>query len=324
MKWILLILNLFPMAAMTQDKVLIVEGSSPHLYLNHTVQARENFYSIGRMYNLNPKEIAPFNNIQMTKGLNPGQVLKIPLIEANFIQKNQATAGEVLLPVYYNVKEKEGLYRIGINHNKLSVESLKKLNNLKSEEVDAGAGLVVGFLRVKKEQVWNLTGRDNQIKENKKINNEPVDTVKATNEFRNVKEEAKIIVKEEEKKENVPVITQVNNAERTDFGGGFFKELYDQQVNTNTTMEGSGTSGVFKSKSGRNDGKYYCLFNNTVPGTIIKITNSSTGKSVYVKVLDQMPDIKQNNGLLIQVSNAAADQLGAGENNFKCTINYSK
>ena len=312
------------MAAMTQDKVLVVEGSSPHLYLNHTVQARENYYSIGRMYNLNPREIAPFNNIQMSKGLNPGQVLKIPLVEANFIQKNQAAAGEVLLPVYYNVKEKEGLYRIGINHNKLSVESLKKLNNLKSEEVNAGAGLVVGFLRVKKEQARNLTARDNQIKEDKQVNNEHVDTIKARNDFPKVKEEAKIIVKEEVKKENVPVIPQVNKAEGTDFGGGFFKELYDQQINTKTTVEGSGTAGVFKSKSGRIDDKYYCLFNNSLPGTIIKITNSSTGKSVYAKVLDLMPDIKQNNGLLIQVSNAAADQLGAGEINFKCTINYSK
>jgi rare lipoprotein A (peptidoglycan hydrolase) len=61
------------------------------------------------------------------------------------------------------------------------------------------------------------------------------------------------------------------------------------------------------------------------PGTIVKITNNANGKSIYAKVLDLMPDIKQNNGLVICVSNAAADVLGVTENSkLDCTLNYSK
>jgi hypothetical protein len=82
---------------------------------------------------------------------------------------------------------------------------------------------------------------------------------------------------------------------------------------------------LFKSTSGWHDGKYYCLHNMATPGTIVKITNNANGKSIYAKVLDIMPDIKQNNGLIICVSNAAADVLGVTENSkLDCTLNYSK
>ena len=331
MKWILAILNLFPLAALTQDKVLTVEGTTPYLFLNHTVQAKENFYSIGRLYNTDPKGIAPFNKIEMSKGLNPGQVLRIPLSENNFVQKNSAGPGEALIPLYYTVKEKEGLYRIGLNHNKISADALQKLNNLSSEAVNLGAELVVGFLKVKKGQSQLLTGIRNQINEkrvpevvkNNSVIIEPVVNKPSGKEVHVVKTEVKLdpVVNAEEKKDS----TVANNrALLQHFGGGFFKDLYTRQTSGKDTIGGSGTAGVFKSKSGRSDGKYYCLFNNASSGTIIKVTNMVTGNTVFAKVLDGMPDIKQNNGLLIQVSNAAADELGAGENNFKCTISYLK
>ena len=82
--------------------------------------------------------------------------------------------------------------------------------------------------------------------------------------------------------------------------------------------------GVFKSTSGWTDGKYYCLHNTAKTGSIIKVTNPANGKSVYAKVLDVIPDIKKNSILLIRLSNAAADELGVGEANFNCTLNYSK
>jgi DNA topoisomerase VI subunit B len=86
----------------------------------------------------------------------------------------------------------------------------------------------------------------------------------------------------------------------------------------------TGRAAIFKSNSGWEDGKYYCLHNAASPGTIVKITNSSTGKSVYAKVLDVMPDIKQNEGVLIRLSNAAAAELGQEGSRFDCTLSFSK
>lgn len=44
----------------------------------HTVGAKESLSSIGRMYEVNGRVLANYNNIEYEKGINIGQVLKIP------------------------------------------------------------------------------------------------------------------------------------------------------------------------------------------------------------------------------------------------------
>ncbi len=343
MKRILILVICLPFFAVAQDRSLMVEGVSPDLYLNHTVVAKENFYSIGRLYNVSPKEIAPFNKINMEKGLNAGQILKIPLNKTNFSQNGTTADDEVLVPLYYTVKEKEGLYRVGVNHDKASVETLQKWNGLTTVAVSKGTKLIVGYLKVKKEQSAFASKAVNTKTEDKNTTavnppekkpamenkDEAKPVVTEQSPVKNENKEKPVVTKVEKKntenqeKENEPVIKPVTNF-GTDFNGGIFKNLFVSQTKDNDIIKEDGMSGVFKSTSGWKDGKYYCLHNNAPAGTVIKITNAVTGKSVYAKVLDVMPDIKQNSGLLIRISNAAADELGAGENNFNCTINYSK
>ena len=139
-----------PFFAAAQDK-LFVEGVSPGLYLTHKVAPKENYYSIGRIYNVSPKDIAPFNNLQIEKGLNLGQTIKIPLSSSNFYQSGNAAADEIFVPVYHKIKEKEGLYRVAKNHNDLPLATLKKWNNITGDAVSNGVQLVVGYLKVKTE-----------------------------------------------------------------------------------------------------------------------------------------------------------------------------
>ena len=258
MKRILFLLIGMPFFVQAQGPVLVVEGTSPNLYISHTVAAKENFYSIGRMYNASPKEIAPFNKISMEKGLNPGQVLRIPLGKANFSQDNKKAADEVLVPVYHTVKEKEGLYRIGINNNKLPVATLKKWNNLKSDEVNIGANLIVGYLKVKKAQSA-LAGKAPEKVADPKIVTKAPETQPVIVETPVVKTEEKTQPAPEEKKEveikepvkpkEEPVVKPITNF-GTDFNGGIFKSLFESQTNGNTIESQEGMAGVFKSTSG--------------------------------------------------------------------------
>ena len=130
MKRLLIVLLSVPLFVLAQNKPLVIQGVSPNLYVNHTVTAKENYYSIGRIYNISPKEIAPFNNVAMEKGLSLGQALKIPLLAANFVQTGNAAADEVLIPVYHIVEGKESFYRMSVNYNKLPVETLFSLHDM--------------------------------------------------------------------------------------------------------------------------------------------------------------------------------------------------
>ncbi len=345
MKRLLIVLFSIPLIVSAQNKPLVVEGVAPNLYINHLVVPKENYYSIGRIYNISPKEVAPFNNLVMETGLPLGQTLKIPLTASNFLQSGTPAADEVLVPVYHTVEGKEGLYRISVNYNKLPMEKLKQWNNLKGDVVSNGTKLIVGYLKVKKE----LSPLANMAKA-KPADAVVIKTVEPTNKTVVVKEQPKAVVTSEPLaavkqsvlvketppvikkepvvtaavKEEVPVKKVVVATGAKSFGGGAFKSDYEKQTQNSDVAGETGEAAVFKSTSGWEDGKYYCLHNSSTPGTILKVTNTSTGKSIYAKVLDVIPDIQQNTGLLVRVSNSAAEELGAGNTKFVCSLSYSK
>lgn len=326
-----IVLLFFASALPAQDRTLIAEGASPNLYILHKLEAKENYYSVGRMFNVAPKEIAPYNNLDFEKGLNLGQVIKIPLTQNNFLQGEAVKNNEALIPVYHIVKAKEGLYRVSINYNKAPLELLKKWNHLSSDAVSNGTRLIVGFLKVQKD-VSPLAQKGNMVKqvainsENKKSKPDapkeiiPVEKNSSAEKKQDTIREIKPVIKDQTSNNNVQVTrTNIN------FNGGSFKSLYeDQQHHGKASVTENGLSGVFKSTSGWKDGKYYCFHNTAQPGTILKITNSANGKSIYAKVLDLIPDINQNAGLILQVSNSAAEELGITNNKFDCSIDYSK
>ena len=348
MKRLLIILLLSPLLTIAQKKTLLVEGVYPNLYLNHTSAAKENYYSIGRLYNISPKEIAPFNQLELEKGLTLNQVIKVPLTATNFSQASDAAADESLVPVYHTVKEKEGLYHIATTYNKLPVATLKQWNNIKGDAVAKGTKLIVGYLKVKTAlSAFSgqakivapapvvVTPAPSPAKEIVKptVAAEPLPVVKIPVKEKiivpaPVKENVPpVVVAEPVKKETTPAVkTNAATASTTgrSFNKAYFKPDYEKQIKQTSIVTENGNAATFKSTSGWEDGKYYCLHNTASPGTIIKITNTTTGKTVYAKVLDVIPDIRQNNDLLIRLSNAASEELGAGENKFYCTLEFSR
>jgi hypothetical protein len=274
----------------------------------------------------------------MDKGLAIGQKLKVPLNAQNLAQSGQPAGDEAFIPVYHTVKEKEGLYRIGQSFNKVSVDQLKQWNRMKSDDVTIGSNLIVGYLRVKKD-LSPLAGAAVQVPSAPvaKTNTQPAETqvnkpadkpapvtkpatppaeTKTTTPPVTTVPENKPAEKATEKPvETKPAVTPPPvttttappiRTEATAAEGAFATAFRDQQKGN---VQVTGVAGVFKSTSGWKDGKYYVLMNKVVPGTIVKITSVSTSKSVYAKVLGEIPPGKENEGLLIRLSNAASAQL---------------
>lgn len=320
-KLLVFIFTFYNLSILTaQQNQLVIAGAKPSFYLVHKVLPKENFYSIGRLYNVSPKEIAPFNNIDLAKGLSLGQVVKIPLAATNFTQTGEAAgATEALIPIYHIVGAGETLSKVASMYGASSA-NIKKWSNLKSDAVVKGGKVIVGYLKVSKE----LSAFAN--KGIKTVVLQPVN-----GSAPNVATEPKDVVVKE-KKTDAPVekavakVTEPAKSVSTNgsTNGGFFKSLYEEQKTNKTESVESGTSGVFKTSSGWQDAKYYCFSNTAPQGTVVKVTSYLTGKTIFAKVLDQIPDIKQNTGLILQLSNAAAQELGVSEGKFECSVAYYK
>jgi LysM repeat protein len=320
---------------------LQVQGISPNLYLVHTVVSKDNWYSIGRLYNLSPKELAPFNDLPMDKPLEIGQQIRIPLRSENFSQDNQKGADEVFVPVHYVVKEREWMYRVSQNNNKVPAEKLEQWNNITNNDIKPGMELIVGYLKVKSSQsalasqatavrtappvVKNVEPGQKTSEpavvhktEDKSLDQQKEkvqDVVKTESPKVENKIEDKPIV--ENKSPDKPEVKPVVSQPQVDNKGGFFKSQYGE-----TGKAAMGPAGVFRSTSGWQDGKYYALMNNIPVGTIIKVANPSNGKAVYAKVLGSLPDMKESAGLTLRLSDAAATELGLAASKFPVSVRY--
>lgn len=308
-------------AAYSQAGQLTIEGSPGKFYLSHTVIAKENWYSIGRLFNCPPHDIASFNDLNFDKPLEVATVIRIPLNASNFDQKDVKSAGESLIPIYHVVEDKEWMFKVSSIYNDVPVTSLEKWNKIKRDDVKKGTSLIVGFLKVKTDLSPLAMG----------VSSNPAGAISAapiksadpvSNQTTSVQTPAKPAIATATNMTANSVIPasnppeRVNNYALTHSNGGFFSIDY-----TGMGKSASGTAGTFKSTSGWTDGKYYALMNGVAVGTIVRIT-AANAKTVYAKVLGQLPDMKESAGLLIRISNAASAELGLGDGKFQVDIKY--
>ena len=363
---LLVCITSFSVCLSAQSEQLIIKTSSKGYYVEHKVTAKENFYSIGRSFNVHPKHLALFNSLDMSRGLSIGQTIKIPLSDTNYSHKSDFGT-----PVYYITGSNETVYNISTNNGVL-MERLRKWNQIADDKFPAGSKLIVGFLFNSTQQGIAVANPKKEIVVDKR---KPDSTKSAVAKSENVVNEPRkeeIKKEEEPKKEDVTKIkpgpakkkvakedlqkneqgiqgkedvTQIEQApakkevvkedlrkneqvtEAKDgqkSTQGYFRTLFEQQVKQQPiSKEQTVTSGIFKTASGWSDTKYYLLMDGIEPGTIVRITNPTNNKIIYAKLLGEMNGLKQNQGLNIRISNAAASALDVSETDkFIVKLNY--
>jgi hypothetical protein len=320
-----LFLSLFVSA---QD--LEIKSGPKGLYVVHKVAPKEGLFPLGRMYNVHPRHIANFNGIDFNKGLAIGQQINIPLTDTNF--KREVNTG---VPIYYKPGSNESLANISVKY-KAPINSLRGWNRLNDDNVSANSKIIVGFLVTNelKDRVVTITPRVEESVSNvkkadaqkKAVETEVKGPESKKEEPKKVEVKAKkeppVIVKEEPKKTE-PVAVKQPEALNND-GTGYFKNNFYQQVKASPlSKEQTVTSSIFKTMSGWQDGKYYLLINGVEPGTIVKLTNPSNSKVVFAKVLYAMDKIRENQGVDVRISDAAAASLAINETDkFILKVNY--
>jgi LysM repeat protein len=311
---------------------------------SHTVGPKETFYSIGRDYQVHPRELAEYNKMDLAKGLSIGQVIKIPTVKKmKPVEKTTVAQAPVLTPIYHTLKKQENLFQVRMQYNKVPMDSLKKWNNLTSDNVKEGTRLIVGYSTTATASNPTPKAENTKAPDPVKIvepvpATQPVIAEKKETETKITPETISNPVAETTEKavassttdsskvnftenpivENNPA-PQATQEKEINLEEGFFKSQYSIDK---ATHEEKGAAASFKSTSGWDDGRYYCLHNNAPVGSIIKITNNANQKSAYAKVLDGIPDLDANKNILVRISKAMAEKLGITSENTEVSIRY--
>ena len=109
-------------------------GSSSN-YITYTVKKGDDLYSLAKRYKTTVNAIKEINN-KVNNNLSIGEVLKIPTVLVDETDLNNTVYNE------YVVKKGDNLYSIADKFN-ISVDDIKKINNLKGNALTIGQTLII-------------------------------------------------------------------------------------------------------------------------------------------------------------------------------------
>jgi len=254
--------------------------------ISYTVQSNSSMPAIADQFHVSASDLIKINNHNASNILPTGTVVNVPVTS---ILKSSCV--DDCLEVFYEVKAREGLYRVGKNFGYQNAAIIKQLNSLRSESLDIGQLLLVGY--VPKSAFTAAV-----VKQDSLTNNKAVAESKPA-------EPAFIAIKKTES--STPAVVDTINLQYR--GEGFFKEAYEAGA-WNALLHAS----IFKTEAGWTDGKFYVLTDQAPVGKVVKVQHSITGAVVYAKVLGELPKMPKKDQVQIRLCSAAAATLGVPEN----------
>ncbi len=325
MKWSMLILVLslcysLEVNAGVRDS-LRLEFQNGKALVFHQVEAKETLFSLSRRYHTSVAAIQKLNNLQ-NNDLALGSILKIPF--GNTI-KHQVSAGETL----YSVAQKF----------KVSTQQLKSWNHLATDQVSIGTVLYVGM---DKPQPTNDPSSTMAVSSTSRS---AYHVVTAKETLYSIAQKYQLTVVE---------LQQMNGLEGYNVGIGDTLSLASKAsmksktaaVNVVQTSEqpedsqeeveasplpvtkNTGPVKAVKEKGiasvfpDNNTKKYLALHRSAPVGTIMQVRNEMTNLTVFVRVVGRLPNTGENTNVLLKLSQAAQQGLGALDNRFRVEISY--
>jgi LysM repeat protein len=288
------LLSLSTFASSFKDSIGVETLSGKKVIL-YKIEPKDNYYSLGRKYGVSPKKIMDFNkSIPLTIGI----IIRIPT-EMNLIKAESTPSepvGKTIEPTLHKVTKKETLYSISALYG-MKVADLEKLNNLKSPALSIGKVL--------------------KVIDNRPENTKPLAKSEETKIEEPKSEETKIESKEAPKPQ--PVITE-EKTESDSTENNTVKEIPRNKYGI-TELEEKGTA-VWIDDKNLDATKSYALHRTAPVGTVIKITNPMSGRSVFAKVVGRFTENETTKDVIIVITKAAAEAIGVIDKRFYVNIGY--
>ncbi|WP_232456827.1 DPBB and LysM peptidoglycan-binding domain-containing protein [Pedobacter psychrophilus] len=271
-----------------------VENLNGKKLILHKVEPKQTYYAIGRRYGVSPQVIMEYNK---NASLQPSEIIKIPtqipfnspptVFTSTPPKKDKET--DKTKEITHKVTAGETLYSIASKYN-MRVDDLKLLNDLKSSSLTIGQKLKV-------------------------ISNEKVSLTQEVE----VNDKGKPQVVIEKKPEYKPVNpNKIKYLDSTDSQSSV--EIPKNRYGI-TAMNDKGLA-VWIDDNNLDATKSYALHRTAPVGTVIKITNPMTSRSVFAKVVGRFTENETTKDVIIVVTKATADAIGALDKRFLVNITF--
>lgn len=286
---------------------LFVSSREDSWILEHRARKGETIFLLSRRYHVPAAMLASANKLGYQDVLKDNTLIVVPLGAYN-LQNDASGHSADVRPLYYKVQGADNLYRISRNAG-VPQRRIQVWNNMTDNEVEPGQVLQVGWLLYDATQTATTSpaspGTQSGTSKPPVVPATPVPRIPAT------VPDTTIAKAGDTTADSMVVISPM-------------EQLYlDQTANEQNVVTEKGAAAFFNMSAAAAKGTYYAFHNNASKGTIIKVHNPGTGKTVFVKVLGPLPGTKQYANAVIGISGAARAALGVREMKAWCVLSYA-
>jgi LysM repeat protein len=298
-----------------------IEKIAGKIYVLHEVEEKETLYSISKRYKVSIDDIVGANPAAEF-GLDIGVILKVPVTSGLTDDKGRIT---------HEVLPGQTLYSISRQYN-VAPEDIKKWNRISTNLLDIGQKLVIvpPEKPMEEDTSENVSGEGyvyHQVAEGETLYSlarqydVPLETLREWNDL-NVNDIAigdSLIVEKAITKDG----SSNKDPDETAASGVIYAEsglpMARENINFDEVVE-RGLAEVIEGSS--SNSKYLALHRTAETGTIMRVRNEMNGQEVFVRIIGKLPDTGANRNILLKISRAAYEQLGAIDARFRVTISF--
>jgi len=304
LKYLFPILLMIPSAAAfaQSDSLFIVSHQDKWVIRHKVTPADKDVFKLARRYYAPPAMIAEVNGVAVQQDLRPNTTALIPVGAYNLLNTKPTTADA--RPLYYRVAN-ESVDKLA-RTLRISKYKLQEWNPSSEGSFRRGQVVTIGWVRY--DQMLSNVAPHEKSAGASKIK---VDDYDASNGRR--RNEPEYIY--------IPVPdTAKMPADTMSEGQRLFA---DQTQNGVVVVEEKGTAAFFPRAGKSENGIYFAFHNVARRGTIIRIYNPGTDKTVYAKVIGKIPTRDIFHNALLGLSADAKAELETGGEKVWCEISYA-
>ncbi len=289
-----------------KDTVIIQVTEAGQKIFQHKIESGQTLYSLSKFYGLDVYSIYDFNPWLKNKVLSVRDLVKVPIGDKLIHTNHPGEHMENFAPVYYQVKQKDNLFRIARRYFDIPIELVKIRNSIEDTHLAIGQYLLIGW-----------------------ISTEGANRHKASVDEKIALEQPQDIAHQEEEE----VIPEPNAPLKVDEAEGTTEEngnIRTENAELKDEFEIPEIEFVYKEQRGiavwnKEIGHMtdlYALHRDAPVGSTLEITNPMIDKTIYAKVIDHMPTNMYPHQVCIVVSPAIANLLGAVDSRFFVKVRY--
>lgn len=312
-------------------------------YIIHRVEPKETFYSIARRYQITIDDIKK-HNPELSAGLRMYDEIRIPILKKK--SKKESDSGEVADSTIHIVSQGETLFAISRLYN-LSVDSLRKLNDLSSASLSIGDTLSIAASSTEKVNssptpanvslVYHVVKPSETLFGISRLYQVEIEDLQQWNNLADYSLSIgqKLLIGESQKKDSLIVSTTMVAEDTTKqkpelpvLDTLYVKTDNSQFKTRSRTVEGRKQTVeegfVMKIEDTDYTSKFLALHRTAPLGSTILVKNQMNDVVIEARVVGKLPESAMNVKLLMRLSSAAYKALGAIDRKTPVTVSYEE